>query len=805
MLGSEAEFRRLEVACQALMSYQVTFSSTKAGSSLQPRTVPLLGPALYLGLSIVIQAQDYFLYLHRPADGWASAARFLGTLPLHQLQHLAAAALLALAGWATSRSRTGRVAHVVLVSLVALYAVVDQIAFQAFFGHFDLSLIDGAALDLGAARDSILAEVPITFIPNLAAWLAMTVAMGLSLRRPPAHRAGPAVGSAARGAIVVYLVASVAVSARGGNYNLEQEPLAVLARSAFSTSVELSAAPIPEADLYAPRAGGATSSDDERRRLSGIFGRLRASRPRPNIVLVMTESVGARQLFPGGRLSSTVTPTLAALAGESVAFDALYNTFPASMRGHLPINTGGRTVTWSHFSGPVASSYRGPTLVGQLARLGYRTALVSAGEFRTESIDKFYEPLGYDYLYEPALETPAFVKEHEVHSWGISEDVARQRALSWIDAQPRSSPFFLQLLTISTHHPYAAPAPHRGPLAGDDAESRYYNALHYVDAVLGRLLRDLDARGLLDDTIVVLCGDHGQAFGTTHRGNFFHQGYLFEENVRNYMLVIAPGVRGAGLVSSRVGSIGDIMPTLLALAGGDPGDVRGQDLFSASYTERMAFFHKSVSPAQWGLRDGRWKFTSRLTSTREAELYDLSADPDEQTNVAAAHQDLVNTYQRAVRQWYVQTNQDYVARVAGYVEEAGLSARDLLRPGPKRVVFGSRGADGAFAPLDAIHPEEDLVARTRWVPSGNDRRVIYRWISPSGRQSVFSVLQRGSWGDTLVHSEIIEPMEEGTWTLSIAAGERELLSGTFEVRKDAALRTRMDPSAKEPRAPEGRR
>jgi arylsulfatase A-like enzyme len=766
--------------------------------------VPLLGPTLYVTLSMVIQAQDYFLYLHRPADGWASAARFLGTLPFHQLQHLAAAALLALAGWASSGTRTGRVAHVLLVSLVALYAVVDQIAFQAFFGHFDLSLIDGAALDLGAARDSILAEVPVTFGPNLLVWLAMTVAMALSLRHPRTRRAGLALGPTARGAIAVYLAASVAGSARGGNYNLEQEPLAVLARSAFSQSVELSALPIPEADLYAPRAG-ATSSDHDRRRLSAMFGRLRESRPRPNIVMVMTESVGARQLFPGGRLSATVTPTLASLAGETVAFEALYNTFPASMRGHLPINTGGRTVTWSHFSGPVASSYRGPTLVGQLARLGYRSALVSAGEFRTESIDKFYGPLGYDYLYEPALETPAFVKEHEVHSWGISEDVARQRAVSWIDAQPRSSPFFLQLLTISTHHPYAAPASHRGPLAGEEAESRYYNALHYVDAVIGRLLGDLDARGLLDDTLVVLCGDHGQAFGTTHRGNFFHQGYLFEENVRNYMMVIAPGARGVGLVSSRVGSIGDIMPTILALAGGDPGDVRGQDLFSATYTERMAFFHKSVSPSQWGLRDGRWKFTSPLTSTREAELYDLSADPDEQSNVAAAHQDLVTTYQRAARQWYVQTNQDYVARVAGYVEEAGLSARDLLRPGPKRVVFGSRGPDGAFATLDAVHPEEDLVARVRWVPSSDDRRLIYRWISPGGRQSVFSVLQRGSWGDTLVHSEIIEPMEEGTWTLSIAAGERELLSGTFEVRKDAALRTRMDPSAKEPRAPEGRR
>ena len=66
------------------------------------------------------------------------------------------------------------------------------------------------------------------------------------------------------------------------------------------------------------------------------------------------------------------------------------------------------------------------------------------------------------------------------------------------------------------------------------------NALHEGDAALGQLLSGLRARQIDDDTLVVVFGDHGEAFGE-HPGNFAHTLFIHEENVRVPYVIAAPG------------------------------------------------------------------------------------------------------------------------------------------------------------------------------------------------------------------------------------------------------------------------
>ena len=769
------------------------------------REVALAGAVLHLLFSLIIQIENFVLYLLQPVDGWRSVAAFAAALPFHQIQHIALAALLAGLGWLLAGGIAGRLVYLALCASVWLYAIVDQAAFHILFRHIDRSLVDLAVADVRTLADSVRAELPPELPVNAALFLALLVVLVRTLFRPASGVRRPlwAGPRFARVAAALAILTNAAVAISGAtNHTLEQAPLFALLASGVDEDVPVEKV-VRDPTLYRLKFGEPGSRSDLDRAAADLRTSFRDG-TRPNIVMVIMESVGSKQILPGGSLSATITPQLAGLQDRMLIFDALYDTFPASMRSHVPINTGGRTITWSSFTSDTASRFTGPAIARSMKRAGYRTAIVSAGEFRTEYINGFYGSLGYDYVYEPAMESKAFVDRHSVHSWGLDEDIARQRAMSWIDGSDGSRPFFLQLLTIATHHPYAGPAGYTGPFSQDTSENRYKNALSYSDHVLGAVVRDLRDRRLLENTFIVICGDHGQAFGTFHNGNFLHQGYIYEENVRNFLLVIGDGRVRRPVRWSRPAFIGDIMPTILALAGLPREDVPGQDLLDPRYEERVAYFHKTLVPASWGLRDGRWKFISRTTTTAGAELYDLDRDPDETTNLASRDPARLAIYQRAAMQWYLETNQEYLSRLdaPGPSLAAGLTAGALVAGGPRLTKLGTW--QNGFVELSPIHPREDVVAWTQWVPMPLEKRLVYRWTSPSGRTSLESVRVRAGWRHHFVYLDMVEPMEIGTWKVSILDGEAELLTQTFEVSADATLRVPINPSLAEARAAWGR-
>ena len=190
---------------------------------------------------------------------------------------------------------------------------------------------------------------------------------------------------------------------------------------------------------------------------------------------------------------------------------------------------------------------------------------------------------------------------------------------------------------------------------------RYRNAIRYTDDCLEHFIKGLKDRGIYEDTLIILSGDHGEAFGVAnqdHPTNFLHKNYLFEENVRTFLILHDPregdgGGSGTGSgtetrIVSRVSSVADIMPTILEFASLGPAtsadqskqisdiihDIVGQSQLQPlpNYTPRMSFFHKTAMPLQWGVRDGHWKFISNQVGSA-VQLYDLRTDPREQNNL----------------------------------------------------------------------------------------------------------------------------------------------------------------------------
>jgi hypothetical protein len=151
-----------------------------------------------------------------------------------------------------------------------------------------------------------------------------------------------------------------------------------------------------------------------------------------------------------------------------------------------------------------------------------------------------------------------------------------------------------------------------------------------VDRFLGKVRQAFEQRGLLDRTVFVVLGDHGEAFG--EHGKFQHDNVFYEEGVRIPIVIAGPGIE-AGRVAGGLRQIIDVAPTVLEVLGlsvHPPLD--GRSLLSPQ--GREAVFVSAYYPNQgMAVRDGSRKVVFHYQQ-RPAEAFDLATDPGEKRDVA---------------------------------------------------------------------------------------------------------------------------------------------------------------------------
>ena len=231
-------------------------------------------------------------------------------------------------------------------------------------------------------------------------------------------------------------------------------------------------------------------------------------------------------------------------------------------------------------------------------------------------------------------------------------------------AAPREGPATRQWLAQ-----YNVPAEALLTDGGVDAgrvRALYDGEVRYVDAELGRLMDELRAAGLLENTLVVVCADHGESLGE-HDYWFEHGRYAYEATCRVPLLVRFPdGFEDRPEPGRRESDIAlaDLFPTLIDVlrlprmryAGGDFSGVRGRSRAMALMEDRgsdEAVFSEKVERAEKAravqskaARIGDWKLIRRYTHLVDPgaggdrrlvvlseELYDLEADPAETRNL----------------------------------------------------------------------------------------------------------------------------------------------------------------------------
>jgi uncharacterized protein len=335
-----------------------------------------------------------------------------------------------------------------------------------------------------------------------------------------------------------------------------------------------------------------------------------------------------------------VMPNLARFAETSLDFSSAYATGSDTLRS-LPALTGGNYDV---------STTPDNDILRVASKAGYDRQLVIA-----KSAHEFIGKLRPEFHFERALDIEDYPKEMQVWGYGAQQSTARpivDRAIEFLGTRTHTAkPFFLWLFNFDQHNWHELDTPfveqlaqkHRIAIDDQDQGWRYRAIAAGIDAEFGRLIRELEKRKLMENTVVLFVSDHGEALGKD--GFWVHSVFLWDQLVRVPLLMRAPGL-GSRRIDARVSLI-DVAPTLarFMLPNPDMRGYQGEDLVSYLVPDRpprrLPLLLTAASKdmlVRVGLVDPvrNWKLVLSFEAALP-ELYDLgSAEPDE-ANVAEQH------------------------------------------------------------------------------------------------------------------------------------------------------------------------
>ncbi|MCE9637075.1 MAG: sulfatase-like hydrolase/transferase [Planctomycetes bacterium] len=479
---------------------------------------------------------------------------------------------------ADDRSWRSVLVHAVAVVGFALVQIVifADVRVHAMYGFhingFVLNLVSTpggiASMDLGAGTETTLALIAVGAV----------VAQALVLLAARSRR-WPAIAFPPRRTVVIAVVAAVAMT--------------IGERLAYAVCLESDFSPVLVASEKFPahkglklhglaRWMGVTKPAADGVRMHEATGALRyplapirqQPRDRPNIVWLACESLRADALNP------EVMPATWEFAKDSTRFAA-----------HCSAGNGTRMGMFGMFYGlygpywfPILAERRGPVLLDVIRRDGYQMSAFTSAAFTYPEFDRtIFAQFPPDELH--AYETGIGWKSDRKNVGDL---------LDGIDRRDPARPFFTFMFFESPHASYRFPpesvirTPYLDEMnyatmdAARDVElirNRYLNACHHLDSQLARVFDHLRESGLLDHTIVIVTGDHGEEF--MEKGRLGHNSAYSEEQTRTPLVIRAPG-KSPGVVTDRTSHC-DIPATVMALLGVEnpPDDYSlGHDLFA---------------------------------------------------------------------------------------------------------------------------------------------------------------------------------------------------------------------------------
>ena len=434
---------------------------------------------------------------------------------------------------------------------------------------------------------------------------------------------------------------------------------------------------------------------------------LKTSPKKPNIVVFLVDDMNRD--YPGFNGGPCETPNLDLLAKGGTRLTQFYvhsvcsPTRAAFLTGRYPFRNGMEERSHGNDTAGMLPDER--TLAQALKQTGYDTAII--GKWHLGNWYQRQLPLqrGFDHQYGfyGALVSYNGKTRNQWYDWhrdgetiredGYTTDLLAREFERLMAARNTDRPFFYYVPFNAMHSPYDAPsallAKYRKRAgtasgAGTKASAQELATLDSMDTAIGRMIAAMKAKGVLDNTLIVFFNDNG---GSNDNPPFRNgKGSTYEGGVRVPCIIHWPGRVPADKMVDGMVHVTDLYPTLLKLAGGSleqPLPLDGMDMWDvftgAKPSPRAEVVHNlpgggTGEMGEMSICQGAWKLVGK-------ELYDLSNDPGEKTDLAAKHPDVYKKLS---------------ARIQQLVTERRPPEKHLNIPDKPLLVFGEK--ENAHAP-----------------------------------------------------------------------------------------------------------
>ena len=407
--------------------------------------------------------------------------------------------------------------------------------------------------------------------------------------------------------------------------------------------------------------------------VAGLIGRQALAvdpSARPNILMILVDDLGFGDLSCQGA-PDVKTPHIDRIAAEGIRFDRFYSNCPVCSPTRAALLTG-RYQDLVGVPGVIRTSpnnswgYLAPQAIllpSLLKQAGYATALVGKWHLGLEpenapnqrGFEHFHGFLGdmmNDY-YTHRREGHNYMRldEKEIDPPGHATDLFSEWACDYISNRPKDKPFFLFLTYNAPHDPIQPPKDWLEKVKQREPNMTAKRAglvalIEHMDAGIGRVLKAIDDQGIAKDTLVIFTSDNGGSLGVgatngPHRGG---KTMVYEGGLRVPAFARWPGKITPGTRTDRIALTMDLMPSMAGAAGATiTHEIDGRSVLpdmlgrKQDWPDRDLFFrmregYRPTPGTIEAMRRGDWKLL-RARTGGPWELYNLAADPLEQTNL----------------------------------------------------------------------------------------------------------------------------------------------------------------------------
>src|SRR5215217_1657642 len=355
---------------------------------------------------------------------------------------------------------------------------------------------------------------------------------------------------------------------------------------------------------------------------------------RRHVALIHLESTRERSVTPYVGGIGTM-PYLAALAKNSLIIERAYTTFTHTSQTITSVNSGLYPSPLTDIVEAKPGGIPARCLAELLGEQGYRTAWFQSAEQTFEN--------------RPQL----------VQNFGYKDDIMLKSSRAWLE-ENASSPTLVTYLGVTPHDNYLPIYRYgRKRFSSRAMLDRYLNNVYYDDFWVENIIEQYKRLGLYEDTIFVIYGDHGEAFG--EHGVYHHDGVIWEEGLRVPLIVHDPKRFDGGERVPGPAHHLDLAPTIVDMLGYEvvDGEYPGRTLFSLP-EDRTIYFGCRPDLLSAARIQGQQKYIYHY-GNRPEEYYDLKKDPLEKHNlISEVGEKKLDRFRSEVLAWHAEATAAYL-------------------------------------------------------------------------------------------------------------------------------------------------